>query len=172
MDSEEDEDQVLVVEGQAVVVVDVEEGPTVLGLSILTLLHATGVGCMAIWPVTVPSPRVRRHREAAVLALPVENSLNPGIKAHSVDEAVDGKSGSVPSTSCTMRTGMSIPWTMQVSCTSHWTLDRLLPRRPQWKLTKLQKTEKVPGQCDCEMHHNVFNWQRTAKNKKKLEGSL
>ena len=62
---------------------------------------------------------------SAVLALPMENSLNPGIKAHSVDEAVDGKSGSVPSMSCTMRTGTNTPWTMQVSCTSHWTLDRL-----------------------------------------------
>ena len=49
MDSEEEEDQVLVVEDQ-VVVVDVEEDLTVLGLSILTLLHVTGVGCMAIWP--------------------------------------------------------------------------------------------------------------------------
>ena len=78
VDSEEEEDQVLVVEGQVVVVVDVEEGPTVPGLSILTLLHATGVGCVAMWPVTVPSPRVRRHREVAMLALPVENSLNPG----------------------------------------------------------------------------------------------
>ena len=96
VDSEEDEEQVPVVEGQVVVVVDVEEGPTVLGLSTSTLLHVTGVGCVAIWPVTVPSPRVHRHREVAMLALPVENSLNPGIKAHSVDEAVGGKSGSVP----------------------------------------------------------------------------
>ena len=122
VDSEEEEDQVLVVEDR-VVVVDVVEDPTVLGLSTLTLLHVTGVGCVAIWPMTVPSPRVQRHREAAMLALPVENSLNPGIKAHSVDEAVEGKSGSVPSTSYTMRTGTNTPWTMQVSCTSHWTLD-------------------------------------------------
>ena len=112
VDSEEDEEQVPVVEGQVVVVVDVEEGPTVLGLSILTLLHATGVGFVAIWPVTVPSPRVQRHRGVAVLALPAGNSLNPGIKAHSVDVAGGGKSGSVPSTFCTMRTGMSTLWTM------------------------------------------------------------
>ena len=136
VDSEEEEDQVLVVEDHVVVVVDEVEDPTVLGLSTLTLLHATGVGCVAIWPVTVPSPRVQRHREVAMLALPAGNSLNPGIKAHNVDEAVEGKSGSVPSTSCTMRTGTNTPWTMQVSCTSHWTLDRLLLRRPQWKLKK------------------------------------
>ena len=105
------------------------------------------MGCVAIWPVTAPSPRVQCHREVAVLALPAENSLNPGIKAHSVDEAVEGKSGSVPSTSYTMRTGTNTPWMMQVSCTSHWNLDRLLPRRPQWKMKKIQKTEKVLYQC-------------------------
>ena len=119
VDSEEDEDQVLVVEGQVVVVVDVdvEEGPTVLGLSILTLLHATGVGCVAIWPVTIPSPRVQRHREAAVLALPVGNSLNPGIKAQEEEEGVE-RFGSGASMSYMTRLEMNIQWTMQVSCTS------------------------------------------------------
>ena len=117
VDSEEDEDQVLVVEGQAVVVVDEEEDPPVLGLSILTLLHATGVGCVAIWPVTVPSPRVQRHREAAVLALPVENSLNQGIKAQEDEEGVE-RFGSGASMSYMTRLEMNTQWTMQVSCTS------------------------------------------------------
>ena len=116
MDSEEKEDQVLVVEDQ-VVVVDVEEDLTVRGLSILTLLHVTGVGCVAIWPVTVPSPRVQRHREAAVLALPVENFLNPGIKAQEEEEGVE-RFGLGASMSYMTRLEMSIQWTMQVSCTS------------------------------------------------------
>ena len=127
MDSEEDEDQVLVVEGQAVVVVDEEEDPPVLGLSILTLLHATGVGCVAIWPVTVPSPRVRRHREAAVLALPVENFLNPGIKAQEEEEGVE-RFGSGASMSYMTRLEMNIRWTMEVSCTSP---SDSRPRRPK-----------------------------------------
>ena len=64
--------------------------------SISTLLLATGAGCMATWPVTVPNLVIHSHREAALLALPVEGSLNPGKKAHSEDEAMEGKSGSVP----------------------------------------------------------------------------
>ena len=120
-------------------VVDVDadkEEPNHLARSILTPLLATSVGCVAIWPVTVPNLVMHSHREVALLALPVEGSLNPGKKAHSTDEAVEGKSGSVPSMCCLMRTGMSILWTMQASCMSHWTMDRLLPRRLRWKLTK------------------------------------
>ena len=41
----------------------------------------TGAGCVAIWPVTVPNPGIFSHREVAILALPEENSLNPGRKA-------------------------------------------------------------------------------------------
>ena len=62
----------------------------------MTHWHVTGVGCVAIWPVTVPNPGMHRHREVAMLALPEGDFLNPGKKAHSVDEAVEGKSGSVP----------------------------------------------------------------------------
>ena len=97
MDSEEDEDQALVGDDQVeVVVVAVGEGPTVQGLSTLTHWLVTGVGCVAIWPVTAPNPGTIGHREVAMLALPEENSLNPGIKAHNVDVAMGGKSGSVP----------------------------------------------------------------------------
>ena len=87
--------------------------------SILTLLPVTGAGCVAIWPVTVLKPVRCSLREVAILALPVENSLYPGKKAHSVDAAVDGKPGLVPSMCCTMGTGMNIPWMMQDNCTSH-----------------------------------------------------
>ena len=101
---------------------------------ILTRLLVTGVGFVAIWPVTVLKPVMHSHREVAMLALPVEDSLNLGKKAHNVDEAVEGKFGSVPLMYCMMGTGMNIPWTMQVSCTSHWTLDTLLPRKAKRKM--------------------------------------
>ena len=51
---------------------------------------------MAIWPVTVPNPGLHRCREVAMLALPKEGLLNLGKKAHNVDEAMGGKSASVP----------------------------------------------------------------------------
>ena len=75
-------------------VVEKEKQEAALDHLILSL--ATGARCMAIWPVTVLKPVVYSHREAAMLALPVGDSRNPGKKAHSVDEAVEGKSGSVP----------------------------------------------------------------------------
>ena len=80
-------------------VVDVDEVEEELSRqvrSILTPLLVTGAGCVAIWPVTVLNPVRHSHREVAWLALPEEDSLNPGKKAHSADEAVEGKSGSVP----------------------------------------------------------------------------
>ena len=49
--------------------------------SILTRLLVTGAGCVAIWPVTVPKLGMHSHKEVAMLALLVENSLNPGKKA-------------------------------------------------------------------------------------------
>ena len=64
--------------------------------STLTRLLATRAGCVAIWPMTVPRPVTHSHREVAMLALPAEDSHNPGKKAHREDEAVVGKSGSVP----------------------------------------------------------------------------
>ena len=64
--------------------------------STLTRLLATGVGCVAIWPVTIPRPVMHNHREVAMLALPEEDLHNPGKKAHKEEETVVGKSGSVP----------------------------------------------------------------------------
>ena len=64
----------------------------VLGRSILTLSLVTIVGCVAIWPVTVP--KRSNHKGVAMLCPPVEISLNPGKKAL-VDVVVDGQFGSV-----------------------------------------------------------------------------
>ena len=85
--------------------------------STLTLLPVTGAGCVAIWPVTVPKPVICSLREVAVLALPVEDSLNPGKKALKIEDAV-GQFGSEASMSCMTRLEMNFQWTMQVSCTS------------------------------------------------------
>ena len=51
----------------------------VLGRSILTLLLVTVVGCVAIWPVTVP--KRSSHKGVAVLCPPVGISPNLGKKA-------------------------------------------------------------------------------------------
>ena len=76
--------------------VEILDGEDHQARSTLTRLLATGVGCVAIWPVTVPRPVMHSHREVAMLALPAEDSHNPGKKAHKEDEAVVGKSDSVP----------------------------------------------------------------------------
>ena len=57
-----------------------------LGLAILvtTRWHAIAVGCVAIWPATVP--RICRHREVAFLALSEENLLNPCKKAQEEED--------------------------------------------------------------------------------------
>ena len=85
--------------------------------SILTLLPVTGAGCVAIWPVTVLKPVICSLREVAMLALPVEDSLNPGRKAQKEEDVV-GQFGSEASMSCMTRLEMNFQWTMQVSCTS------------------------------------------------------
>ena len=61
--------------------------------STMTLLPVTGAGCVAIWPVTVPKPGIHSLREVAMLALPVENSRNPGKKALKTEDVV-GQFGS------------------------------------------------------------------------------
>ena len=57
-------------------------------------LLVTGAGCVAIWPVTVLNPVMYSRREVAMLALPEEDFLNPGTKAH-VDVVVVDQFGSV-----------------------------------------------------------------------------
>ena len=85
VDSEEEEDQVLVVEDQVVVVVDVEEDPMVLDR--MTPWLVIGVGCVVMWPATVLKPVIHRRREVALLALPVEVRSNPGDQAQKEVEA-------------------------------------------------------------------------------------
>ena len=85
--------EILAVDVVDLVVVEKEDEAA---LDHLIPLLVTGAGCVAIWPVTVLNPVRHSHREVAWLALPEEDSLNPGKKAHSADEAVEGKSGSVP----------------------------------------------------------------------------
>ena len=115
------------------------------------------MGCVAIWPVTVPN--LCSHREVALLALPEENPLNPCKEAHEVEAEEIGRSHSVASTSCTMTRVTNTPLTMQNSCMCHLNLDRLLSvERLRWKQKKEQKTKKDLCQCGCCKYHNVFNW--------------
>ena len=96
-------------------VVDVKEDELGLATLVTTRWHVIAVGCMAIWPVTVP--RMRRHREVAFLALPVVNFLNPGKKAQKEEEEV-GQFDSEASMSYMTRLEMNFQWMMQVNCTS------------------------------------------------------
>ena len=91
VDSEEEEDQILVVEDQVVVVVDVEEGPIVLDRMIPWLV--IGVGCVVMWPATVLKPVMHHRREVALPALPVEVRSDPGDPAQK--EAEESTFGSV-----------------------------------------------------------------------------
>ena len=92
VDSEEDEDRVLVLEDQVVVVVDVEEGPIVLDRTIPWLV--IGAGCVVMWPATVLKLVMHRRREVALLALPVEVRSNPGDQAQKeVEESTFGSVG-------------------------------------------------------------------------------
>ena len=85
MDSEEEEDRVLVAEDQVVEIVDVEEDPMVLDR--MTPWLVIGVGCVVMWPATVLKPVMHRRREVALLALPVEVRSNPGDQAQQEVEA-------------------------------------------------------------------------------------
>ena len=120
-DPQDQEEEVLVVDVAVDVAAEVDHRQA---RSTLTLLPITGVGCVAIWPVTVPKPVICSLREAAMLALPVVNSLNPGKKAQK-EEDVDGQFDSEASTSCMTRLGMNSQWTMQVNCTSPSELNKL-----------------------------------------------
>ena len=70
----------------------VEETANFLVRSILNRWLVTIMGCIAIWPVTVP--KWSSHKGVAMLCPPVEISLNLGKKAL-VDVVVDGQFGSV-----------------------------------------------------------------------------
>ena len=53
----------------------------------MTHWHVFSVGCVAIWPVTVPND-VSNRREVAMLGLPEEPSVNPGTKAQEEEDGV------------------------------------------------------------------------------------
>ena len=99
------------------------------------------MGCVVIWPMTVPN--LCSHRGVALLALPEENLLNPCNEAHEVEVEEVDRSGSVASASCTMTRVTNTPLTMQDSCMCHLNMDRLLSaERLRWKQKKKQKTKK------------------------------
>ena len=91
-------------------------------------LLATAVGCMAIWPATVPNPVMHSRREVALLALPKRDFLNPGIKTQEVEEEVE-RFVSGASISYMMRPEMNTRWTMQVNCTSPSDMKPMRPMR-------------------------------------------
>ena len=122
-------------------------------LQILILWLATGVGCVVIWPVTVP--KLEQHRrEVAMLALPMEHSLNPGKKTQEdVAEVARCDLGALMC--CMMRTGIPIPWMMQVNCTSPSNLHQILAmvrlRRENKIKQKAKKDICQCGLCWCHM---------------------
>ena len=60
----------------------VEEEEEEVEMPVLILWHVTSVGCVAIWPVTVPAPvHSCNHWGVATLALLVEHSPNLGKNA-------------------------------------------------------------------------------------------
>ena len=137
----------------------------------MILWHATAVGCVAIWPVTVP--KIRSHREVAFLALSEENLLNLCNEAHVVEVEEIDRSGSVASVSCTMTRVTNTPSTMQGSCMCHLNVDRLLSMVRMRRKSKIkQKTKKDLCQCSCCQCYIVFDWFKSDKKYKKSEGIL
>ena len=82
-------DQMVVVEVEAVVVTGVHKGAV---LDRMILWPVIAVGCVAIWPVTVP--KQHNHKGVVMLCPPVEIFQNLGKKALE-GEVVDGQFASV-----------------------------------------------------------------------------
>ena len=78
----DEEEEIVVAPGEQRAALD----PMILWLAIV-------VGCVAIWPVTVP--KICSHREVAILALPVESFLNPCKEAQKDVDVGDDRSDSV-----------------------------------------------------------------------------
>ena len=111
---------VLVVVAKVKTVVEVEVEAEVearVVLDHMIPLCAIAVGCVAIWPATVPN--LYSHREVALLALPEESLLNQCKKAQEVEAEEVNRSDSVASASCTMTRVTNTPSMMQDSCTCH-----------------------------------------------------
>ena len=105
---------VVVAEVETVVEVEVETGVV---LDHMIPLHAIAVGCVAIWPATVPN--LYRHREVAWPALPEESLLNPCKEALEVEAEEIDRSDSVASATCTTTRVTNTPSTMQDSWMCH-----------------------------------------------------
>ena len=103
---------VLVVVAEVETVVEVEEEAGVV-LDCMIPLRAIAVGCMAIWPVTVPN--LYSHMEVAWPALPEESLLNPCKEELEVEAEEIDRSDSVASASRVTNT-LS---TMQDNCMCH-----------------------------------------------------
>ena len=129
------------------------------------------MGCVAIWPVTVPKQCSRR--EVELPTLPVEDLLNPCSEAHVAEvEGID-RFDSVASVFCMTMRVTNTPLMMQDNCMCHLNLNRLLSmERLRWKVRKTQKTEKDLCQCGCKSHHVVFNWYGSTEKYKKCQGML
>ena len=134
--------EILAVDVVHLVVVGKEEDEA--ALDHLILLLVTSAGCMAIAPVTIPKLVTHSHREVAMLALPEEAThSDPGRQAQREEEEEDVRCNLGDSVSYMMRTGINIPWTMQVNCTSPLNLHRLLTVvRMRRKFKTKQKTKK------------------------------
>ena len=75
------------------------------------------MGCVAIWPATVP--RMCSHREVALLALPVENLLDPCREAQEEEAEEVDRFASVASAFCMTMRVTNTPSMMQDSCMCH-----------------------------------------------------
>ena len=104
--------------------------------SITTHWLVSGVGCVAIWPMTVPKNRLSR-REVAMLALPKGIILDLGEGAQEIAVmAVKFDLGA--SAFYTMRTGRCIPWMKQVNCTSPSKSNILLAEEKELRRKKVK----------------------------------
>ena len=94
--------------------------------SISTRLLVTGVGFVAIWPVTVLRPETHSHREVELPTLPEDDLHNPCSEAHVAEvEAID-RFDSVASVSCMTTRVTNTPLMMQDNCMCHLNSDKLL----------------------------------------------
>ena len=107
---------VMVVVAEVETVVEVEEEAGIV-LDRMIPLRAIAVGCVAIWPATVPN--LYSHREVAWPALPEESLLNPCKEALEVEAEEVDRSDSVASVSCTTMRVINTLSTMQDNYMCH-----------------------------------------------------
>ena len=93
------------------------------------------MGCVAIWPVTVP--RMRRHREVAFLALSEVNLLNLCKEAQEDEDEEVVQYASVGSILCMMKRATSILLMMLANSLCHWKLYKLWASLLRRKMHKI-----------------------------------